>query len=152
MIEAVIFTAEKFKFPFNGITKAKVLSLLKKTLKALKLDNVSVTLIAGDNSYIHSINKKYRNKDYATDVISFAYRDNPFPTTIPEGQMEVLGDVYLSMERALEQSIEIGHSLEDEIARLIVHAVLHLIGFDHEKSKEDEIEMQKKEDEILNII
>ena len=152
MNEVAVFTSAGFKFPYNGITKAKISSLLKKAMKILKLENVSVTLIAGDNVFIQKINKDYRSKDYATDVISFAYRENPFPTSTPEGQKEILGDIYLSMEKALDQSRQIGHSLEDETARLIVHALLHLIGFDHEKGEEEEAEMQKLEDEVLGKI
>ena len=97
---------------------------------------VSVTFC--DNAYIRKLNKKYRNKDKATDVLSFPmYDDGEFdPAECISGA--VLGDIVISLERAKEQASEIGNSFVHEVAFLTVHSTLHLLGYDHERSAEEE--------------
>ena len=150
MNKTAVFTQGRIKLPSGKISKAFLNSVIKKTLKELTLNNVSVSLIITDNEVIRKINLDYRKKDYATDVISFAYREQPFPSINEEN--EILGDIYISLEKALEQAEQIGHSAEDEFSRLIVHGILHLVGYDHEKGKKEESEMQQMEDYILDRI
>ena len=97
---------------------------------------VSVTFC--DNEYIRKLNKKYRDKDKATDVLSFPiYDDGNFdPTECISGA--VLGDIVISLERAKEQAAEIGNSFLHEVAFLAIHSTLHLLGYDHERSAEEE--------------
>lgn len=112
--------------------------------------NAVITLIMTDNAVIREINRDFRGIDSPTDVISFSNRDNPFPA--PEGVVEDLGDVYISLERAVEQAPQYGHTEADEVKRLIVHGILHLLGYDHERSEDDARAMEKLEDEILESI
>ncbi len=126
-------------------------NLLKKTLEHLSLNfdpYISVTIV--DNAYIHEINKTYRHIDRPTDVISFAFLDdNPKREELfHSGQMVVLGEIYISFEKAQEQAISYGHSLERELKFLFVHGLLHLLGYDH-MVKEDEEIMFRLQDEIL---
>ncbi|MBP8082627.1 MAG: rRNA maturation RNase YbeY [Spirochaetes bacterium] len=150
MNKIAVFTQGAVKFPYKDVPKTYITSVVRKTLKQLTLDNVSVSIIVSDNEFIKKINADYRKKDYPTDVISFAYREQPFPEIKEEN--EVLGDIYISAEKAKEQAEEIGHSLSDEFARLLVHGILHLIGYDHEKGKKEEKRMQEMEDYILERI
>lgn len=125
--------------------------LLEKTLKHLSLDfdpYISVTIV--DNDYIHEINRTYRHKDAPTDVISFAFLDdNPDRESLfKSGQMVVLGEIYISSDKAKEQAVSYGHSLERELKFLFVHGLLHLLGYDHMK-EEDEKVMFRLQDEIL---
>ena len=150
MNKIAVFTQGKVKFPYNDIPKSYISTTVRKTLKQLTLDNVSISIIVSDNEFIRKINADYRKKDYPTDVISFAYREQPFPEIKEEN--EVLGDIYISAEKAKEQAEEIGHSINDEFARLLVHGILHLIGYDHEKGKKEERRMQEMEDYILERI
>ena len=136
--------------PYEGMNAAKVKSVIRKGCEALGLNNISVSFILTDDTIIRVINRDYRKKDYATDVISFAYRESPFP--VPRKGKEPLGDVYLSLEKAKKQSLEYGVTFREEMIRLIVHALCHLVGYDHEKSRKDELIMQKKEDGIMAII
>lgn len=108
------------------------------------LDNVSFSIIFVDNKLIHEINKNYRHIDRPTDVISFALEDNMDIKT----EIRLLGDIYISVDKAKEQSIEYGHSLKREICFLAVHGFYHLLGYDH-MNKEDEEVMFKKQEEIL---
>ena len=127
------------------------LSLLEKTMKhlSLKFDPiVSVTFV--DNAFIHKINKEYRHIDRPTDVISFAFLDNEEDKDVQlHGQGIVcLGDIYISVDKAIEQANSYGHSLERELCFLFVHGLLHLLGYNH-MTPEDEKKMFALQDEIL---
>lgn len=101
---------------------------------------VSVTFV--DNERIKELNSEYRNIDRETDVLSFPTGDT--------GEGVTLGDVVISLEKAKAQAEEYGHSLEREIAFLTVHSALHLLGYDHETGEEDEKEMFRRQDEIMD--
>ena len=114
-----------------------------------------------DNEEIREINKENRNIDKVTDVLSFPmldyeedkvfkdmYLNYEFDETFKDGDELVLGDIVLSLERALEQSIEYNHSFEREASYLVVHSVLHLLGYDHMEDEERQI-MEAKQREIL---
>ena len=136
-----------FRFPYSGLKKGDIAEMAERICELLETGNAIITIILTDNAYIRTINKKYRKKDRPTDVISFAYRENPFPAG--DSSTEELGDVYLSLEQAALQSRELGVTMRDETARLLVHGILHLLGYDHETSARDAVRMRKKEDEIL---
>ena len=104
---------------------------------------VSVTLV--DNEAIHAMNRESRGVDRPTDVLSFPMFDEDFDN----GELCVLGDIVLSTEQASIQAKEYGHSLKREIAFLTVHSMLHLLGYDHETSPEDEADMFRRQEEIL---
>ena len=117
---------------------------------------MSVTIV--DNNRIHEINREYRKIDRPTDVISFAIEDNDeedfeifFETLDNEEEIEIprlLGDIFISIDKAEEQAKEFGHSLDREIGFLAVHGFLHLNGYDHQ-TEEEEHEMFSLQDEIL---
>ena len=105
-----------------------------------------------DNEGIRALNNEYRHKDSATDVLSFPMypmRDGDVPE---EDMAAELGDIVLSLERAGEQAKEYGHSFERETAFLTVHSVLHLLGYDHETSPEEEADMFRRQREIMEIL
>ena len=114
-------------------------------LKKLKIEEAIFNVIIVDNEYIHKLNKEYRNIDRETDVITFALEDDQ--TFNPD--IRILGDVYISIEKAKSQSIEYGHSLLRELSFLAVHGMLHLLGYDHMEKKDEEV-MFKLQDEILD--
>ncbi|MGN0941390.1 MAG: rRNA maturation RNase YbeY [Selenomonadaceae bacterium] len=111
------------------------------------LDNAEVSVTLTDNEHIHTINKKYRNIDRPTDVISFALNESDEPK-IEDEQVNVLGDVIISVERAREQATEYGHSLKREVSFLMVHGMLHLLGYDHIEEA-DRIEMEKEQRYVM---
>lgn len=106
--------------------------------------NCEISVTFTDNENIRELNREYRDIDRETDVLSFPMDD--------EGDEVVLGDVVISLEKAKEQAEEYGHSIEREISFLCVHSCLHLLGYDHETSEEDEKEMFMKQHEILEKI
>ena len=105
-------------------------------LDYFKLDNVICNVIIVDNETIHKINKEYRNIDRETDVISFALEDDK---TMPEDKIRMLGDIYISIDKAKQQAKEYSHSLKRELCFLMTHGFLHLLGYDHMNKKDEEI-------------
>ena len=105
---------------------------------------VSVALV--DDAEIHRLNASYRGKDRPTDVLAFAQREG-------DGVLDetLLGDVVISLDTAARQAAERGHALEAEVRELLVHGVLHLLGYDHERSEEDERVMLAKQRELLAL-
>ena len=108
---------------------------------------ISVTFT--DNEGIREKNREFRGIDAPTDVLSFPMYDfkngeKPLPGEICE-----LGDIVLSLERAAEQAEDFGHSYEREVAFLTVHSVLHLLGYDHVHSEEEELEMREHQRAIV---
>ena len=120
--------------------------LLDYSLNYLKLDNVVFNIIIVDNETIHSINKEYRGVDRPTDVISFALEDD---TSFVSTEYRILGDIYISIDKAKEQAESYGHSLKREISFLTVHGLLHLLGYDH-MTEEEEKEMFGLQELILD--
>lgn len=122
--------------------------VLKKALEIEKLENAEFNIIIVDNDYIHELNKTYRNIDRETDVITFALEDDK--TMISPVEERILGDIYISIDKAISQSKEYGHSLLRELSFLAVHGFYHLLGYDH-MTEEDEKIMMSKQEEVLKI-
>jgi probable rRNA maturation factor len=97
------------------------------------------------DSAMRSLNRKYRNKDKTTDVLSFPMHEGGRGRVQPD----VLGDIVISLPTAERQARELGHSVRAEIDRLLVHGLAHLVGFDHERGPAAERAMQRKERDLL---
>ncbi len=109
---------------------------------------VSVTFV--DNEQIRELNAEYRNKDSATDVLSFPLGENgEYDMNMETGAL-MLGDIVISVPRAIEQAEMYGHSLRREIGFLTVHSMLHLLGYDHENEGIEAVRMREKEEQVLN--
>jgi len=130
-------------------------------LSAARADGAELSLVLVSDRRMRALNKRYRNKDRTTDVLAFPLTpSHPSPL---EGEgvgggahlsspTMLLGDVAISMETARRQASEFGHSLRDEVARLLVHGVLHLLGYDHERGPRDAALMARQEKAILKTI
>jgi probable rRNA maturation factor len=105
-------------------------------LNYLKLDNVVFNVIIVDNEEIHKINREYRGIDRPTDVISFALEDDD---TFIKTEQRILGDIYISIDKAIEQANEYGHKLLRELCFLTIHGILHLLGYDHMEKADEEV-------------
>lgn len=120
--------------------------VVEKSLEVLEMEadyEVSISFV--DNEEIRELNRDYRGIDSQTDVLSFPMDDD---LLVP---LPLLGDIIISVERALDQSKEYGHSLDRELAYLTAHSMLHLCGYDHMEEKEKE-KMRDKEKEIMKKI
>ena len=142
MNEVAIYNETKEEFPYKDI----IAKVADKAFEIERLKNASCSIIIVDNDYIHKLNKEYRGIDRATDVISFALEDDK-SMVIPDN-IRLLGDIYISLDKAKEQAVLCGHSLERELCFLAVHGIYHLLGYDHETEEESKV-MFKKQEEVL---
>lgn len=120
--------------------------VLEIAIKEEELNDVEFNVILVDNNYIHELNKNYRKIDRETDVITFALEDNE---EVNEEEHRLLGDIYISVDKAKSQALEYGHSFKREICFLAVHGFLHLLSYDHMNKHDEEI-MFSKQELILN--
>lgn len=127
---------------------------IAETLRSEDIDfDCEVSLTYTDNEGIRELNREHRNKDAATDVLSFPMFDPDVEEIYAlDGAPAELGDIVISLERAKQQAEEFGHSFERETAFLCVHSVLHLLGYDHERSEEEDILMREKQRGIMHAL
>ena len=111
---------------------------------------VSVRFV--DNETIHTLNAQYRNVDRETDVLSFPMGENGEYDTNMDTGAKILGDIVISVPKAMEQAKAYNHSLQREIGFLTVHSMLHLLGYDHENGGIEQVHMREKEEEVLTKI
>lgn len=116
------------------------------TLNKLNITNSCFSIIFIDDEKMHEMNKLYRGIDRTTDVLSFAYEDNEKI----KGEIRELGDIFISIPKMMEQAKTYNHSEMRELSFLTVHGLLHLLGYDHTKSKHDEEIQFGLQEEILN--
>lgn len=114
----------------------KAEALIKKIFDLIE-ETHEMNIIFLSNEAIREMNKTYRNIDKVTDVISF-----------PDKEEDYIGDIFISLDKALEQAADYGHPVEREIGFLSVHGYLHLLGYDHHSEQEEKIMIEKQE-EIL---
>ena len=115
-------------------------------------DSAEVSVRFVDNEIIHELNKEYRNIDKETDVLSFPLGENGEYDTNMDTGAKLLGDIVISVEKAMEQAEVYNHSLQREIGFLTVHSMLHLLGYDHEDGGIEEVRMREKEETVLTKI
>ena len=108
---------------------------------------VSVCFV--DNERIHELNAQYRNVDRETDVLSFPMGENGEYDTNMDTGAKILGDIVISVPKAMEQAKAYNHSLQREIGFLTVHSMLHLLGYDHENGGLEAMRMREKEEAVL---
>lgn len=107
-----------------------------------------MSILLVNDKRMRELNSLYRSKDKTTDVLAFSMRDGQYPNINPA----ILGDIVISLPTAGRQAREKGHGIYEEIAVLLVHGILHLIGYDHEKGWKKEQKMKRMEKKILSSI
>ncbi len=139
-----------------GISRALKSAVKDAAKKTLASENftlpVELSVTFTNNEGIRALNRDYRAKDAPTDVLSFpmySMKDGDVPES---GETVTLGDIVLSLEKAAEQAEQIGNSFLREVSFLTVHSVLHLLGYDHETSPEDERDMFDRQKRIMETI
>ena len=129
------------KFPGRKLKK-----IAQKVLEIVEQDQVELCLVLVGNAEIRKLNAKFRKKDYPTDVLSFPAGDQ-----LPEG-VPILGDVVISVEKAKAQSKERRRTLNEELVTLLIHGIVHLLGYDHERSSKDARIMERLEKKIYRTL
>ena len=111
-------------------------------------ENSELSITLTDDDHIHELNKNFRGVDKPTDVLSFAFRESDEPQILNQ-EVEILGDIIISLERAKIQAENFGHPYLREVIFLTVHGLLHLLGYDHIEDA-DRIEMEREQDFIMS--
>ncbi|MBC3937748.1 MULTISPECIES: rRNA maturation RNase YbeY [Anaerotruncus] len=115
-------------------------------------DSAEVSVSFVNNEQIRQLNNEFRQKDAATDVLSFPLgQDGVYDRNLETGALQ-LGDIVISIEKAVEQARIYGHSLQREIGFLTVHSMLHLLGYDHESGGLEMVRMREKEESVLSSL
>jgi len=151
----IYFENGQDKLPITYKLKMLMREAIETTLDFEDYRNIcEVSVTFTDNEGIKELNKKFRNMDKPTDVLSFPLFDFEGGSEEPpiDEIVNNLGDIVISLEKAREQAEEYGHSFERETAFLCVHSMLHLLGYDHEISEEDDREMRARQTEIMRIM
>lgn len=120
--------------------------VIEATLKHENVSKAYFDIVFIDDTKMHEMNKEYRGIDRTTDVLSFALEDND--TYVPE--IRELGDIFVSIPKMKAQAIEYGHSEKRELSFLVCHGLLHLLGYDHTRSEEEERIQFGIQDEVLD--
>jgi probable rRNA maturation factor len=135
---------KKVKLDLRRIRRA-----VHKLKKALKCADQEISLLFVDNEQIREMNRQYLNRDHATNVISFPLKEGAYGHINPQ----VLGDIVISVERAFQDAAAGDLSLDDEIDFLVIHGLLHLLGYNHEGKNEDEAKkMKEKENAVFFLL
>ena len=121
----------------------------KSILRVLGCENQELSVLLADDRKIRTLNKQYRGQDRATDVLSFSQNDEEEES---KPSYHLMGDVVISSVTAKRQAAEHGLTLEEEIVLLLIHGILHLLGFDHERSNEEACHMKQKTRELFDWI
>lgn len=122
--------------------------MAKRVLLLLNLGGAELSILLVGDEEMRSINSEYRGKDRPTDVISFAMSDGEFSSL----NKDILGDVVISLDTAKRQAIERGVTIVEEVNFLLIHGILHLNGYDHERSESERLKMEKKERELIEAL
>jgi len=109
---------------------------------------ISVTFV--DNEHIKQINTEFRDKPVETDVLSFPLGENGEYDENPETGALMLGDIIISLEKAVEQADQFGHSLQREVSYLTCHSMLHLLGYDHVNGGLEAMKMREHEEQVMS--
>ena len=128
-------------FDYNYLNK-----IIDYALKMENVENSVFSIVFIDDKFMHELNMKYRGIDRTTDVLSFAFEDNNNICY----NIRQLGEIYVSIPKMQEQAKEYGHSEKRELAFLVVHGLLHLLGYDHTLGIEEEKVMFEKQELVLN--
>ena len=126
----------------KGVESKLLSKIAHRALEILGLSKVELSIALVSDAQIKRLNKLYRNKDKPTDVLSF-----PIGEKVEDWL--ILGDIVISVDTAKRQAKELGHSLEEELKRLLVHGLVHLLGYDHELGGEEEKKFFELEEFVL---
>jgi probable rRNA maturation factor len=108
-----------------------------------------LSILFTDDRHITQLNERYCGRTGPTNVLAFPMSKEPWDSEDDSG---MLGDIVISVDRIIQESKDFGESLEETVYRLLIHGLLHLMGFDHEKSADEERRMNKEQTRLLNLI
>jgi probable rRNA maturation factor len=133
------------------VQRPSLIRLAQRILMAVGETKSELSLELIGDARIRRLNREYRQQDRVTDVLAFPIREAVVPQ-VRTPATNMLGDVVISLPTAIRQAQEVGRSIDDELATLLVHGVLHLCGYDHERSPQEAVRMSRREQQVLRMI
>jgi probable rRNA maturation factor len=133
------------------VDEAWLRDAVARVLAAEGVSGGEVGVVVTGDAAVRDLNRRYRGEDAPTDVLSFALREDAGEFVLPPGESTRLGDVVISLPAARRQAKQAGHSLERELALLLVHGLLHLLGYDHAVEAEERA-MRSREVALLTSL
>ena len=130
----------------SSVTQAWLESVARRVLEAEGVGTVELSVTVTDDETVRSLNREYAGEDAVTDVLSFSQREGE-EFAAPPGRIPPLGEVIIAYPQAARQAREHGESPEAEVTRLLIHGILHLLGYDHAQP-EEERRMRTREEEL----
>lgn len=143
-MEVLISNSQKKK----KIVIGKIRKIAQDVLSALGCHDVQLSILITDDTEIAALNKQYLNRTGPTNVIAFPMREGEFSDIAPE----LLGDVVISVDTTEREAKDSGMEFERRFTELLIHGILHLLGYDHENDEEQALEMEEKSQELLLLI
>ena len=126
----------------------RVVPKIQTILNALDCNNSELSVLFVDDSEIAEMNLSYRGKEGPTNVLSFPMHEGDFGDINPG----LLGDIVISLETAMDEAKKAAISFEERLSQLLIHGILHLLGYDHERGLEDQDIMERKSIELLRVV
>lgn len=130
-----------------NISPEDIIEKIRQILEYLGYQNHELSVVITDNEHIKELNQLYRGIDTPTNVLSFSMLEGEFASI-----SNLLGDLVISAEQAQKEALEYGITFGERMSQLLVHGILHLIGYDHERGNEDALEMERKSVELIRLI
>lgn len=130
-----------------NISPEHIIEKIRQILEYLGYQNHELSVVITDNEHIKELNQLYRGIDTPTNVLSFSMLEGEFASI-----SNLLGDLVISAEQAQKEALEYGITFGERMSQLLVHGILHLIGYDHERGDEDALEMERKSVELIRLI
>jgi probable rRNA maturation factor len=145
------------------VNQQKIVKLLRKALQLLELQKAELSILFVNDRTMKMLNRTFRGVDKTTDVLSFPQLSAEEPKSVSaivktsellnsQTSEVLLGDIVINLHRAIKQAIEHGITLNEELKRLTIHGLLHLLGYDHEKNKYQKKKMELKEKELFDAL
>jgi probable rRNA maturation factor len=138
----------RFRKRIPGLESQKIKRFLKKAFKDVVDHDVELSILFTDDNHISQLNRDYLGRDSSTNVLAFPMLGG----SAADVDSRLLGDVVVSADTAIRESKDLGIPLNKTIYRLLIHGILHLLNYDHEKSSEEALRMEKEERRLLAII
>lgn len=134
------------------VRQTTLVHLAERVLSAIGESRSELSLELTGDRRMRRLNREHRKKDQPTDVLAFPIREAVMPQGVRPVTTQMLGDVVISLPTAVRQAKEAGRSIDDELAMLLVHGVLHLFGYDHERNQREAARMSRRERALLRLI
>lgn len=139
--------------PHYPLKTASIRDIVRKALEIARVvGEIEVSIVIIGDRKMRALNKEYRGLDETTDVLSFSFTEGPMPPNSKNSKSLYLGDIFISYPQLLNNAAQYNKMVDEELALLLAHAILHLLGYEHERTADEEKKMKEMEERILSSL